>query len=192
MTTPLSGMVCDLYSTTILSIIPVQFTCLTIFLHNLSPSLLWSTSWSGALHLILHTFLYPISVFFFATHAHTIAGCFAVVQRSYHLFLISLSQLFTWDFYLNITHPSDHSHLCSLHLVGTPVWGDSSQIWPRSLAPENYSSWAIDQHCFCDPMFSTPTCDRHTVRQTQIHSIYSIALYGKNKANMSHSLGRHW
>jgi len=34
------------------------------FLHNLSPSPFWSTSWSGALHLILHTFLHPISVFF--------------------------------------------------------------------------------------------------------------------------------
>jgi len=46
------------------SILPVQFTCLTNFLHNLFPSPLWSTCWSGALHLILHTFLYPISVFF--------------------------------------------------------------------------------------------------------------------------------
>jgi len=36
--------------TTIYSIIPLQFTCLTIFLHNLSPRPLWSTSWSGALH----------------------------------------------------------------------------------------------------------------------------------------------
>jgi len=51
-------------STTIHSILPVQFTCLTIFLHNLSPNPLWSTSWSGALHLILDTFLYPVSVFF--------------------------------------------------------------------------------------------------------------------------------
>jgi len=34
------------------------------FLHNLSPCTLWSTSWSGALHLIFHTFLHPISVFF--------------------------------------------------------------------------------------------------------------------------------
>jgi len=49
-----------------------------------------------------------------ATHAHAISTCFAVVQRLYHLFLVS--QLITWDFifYLNITHPSDHSHLCSL------------------------------------------------------------------------------
>jgi len=51
-------------STTIHSILPVQITCFAIFLHNLSPRPLWSTSWSGALHLIFHTFLRPISVFF--------------------------------------------------------------------------------------------------------------------------------
>jgi len=51
-------------STTIHSILPVQITCLAIFLHNLSPCPLWSTSWPGALHLIFHTFLHPISVFF--------------------------------------------------------------------------------------------------------------------------------
>jgi len=37
------------------------------FLHNLSRRPLWSTSWSGALHLIFHTFLHPIS-FFFSQH----------------------------------------------------------------------------------------------------------------------------
>jgi len=51
-------------STTIHSILPVQITCLAIFLHSLSPCPLWSTSWSGALHLIFHTFLHSISVFF--------------------------------------------------------------------------------------------------------------------------------
>ena len=34
------------------------------FLHNLFPCPLWSTSWSGALHLIFHTFLHLIRVFF--------------------------------------------------------------------------------------------------------------------------------
>jgi len=34
-------------STTIYSILPVEFTCLTVFLHNPSPSPLWSTSWFG-------------------------------------------------------------------------------------------------------------------------------------------------
>jgi len=37
--------------------------CLTVFFHNLSPSFLWSTSWPGTLHFILHTFLHPIIVF---------------------------------------------------------------------------------------------------------------------------------
>jgi len=39
-------------STTMHIVIPVQFTCLTIFLHNLSAGRLWSTSWSRALHLV--------------------------------------------------------------------------------------------------------------------------------------------
>jgi len=39
-------------STMIHSILPVQFTCLTVFLHNLSPSPLWSTSGSGTLHFL--------------------------------------------------------------------------------------------------------------------------------------------
>jgi len=34
-------------STTIHNILPVQFMCLKVFLHNLSPSSLWCTSWSG-------------------------------------------------------------------------------------------------------------------------------------------------
>ena len=50
--------------TTIHSILLVQIMCLEIFLHDLFPCPLWSTSWSGALHLIFHTFLHPISVFF--------------------------------------------------------------------------------------------------------------------------------
>ena len=51
-------------STTIHSILLVQITCLEVFLHNLFPCPLWFTSWSGALHLLFHTFLHPISVFF--------------------------------------------------------------------------------------------------------------------------------
>ena len=44
-----------LTSITINGILPVQFTCLTIFFHNHSPSFLWSTSWPGTLHFILHS-----------------------------------------------------------------------------------------------------------------------------------------
>ena len=35
---------------------------LAIFLHNLSPHPLWSTSWFGALHLIFHTFLQKLNL----------------------------------------------------------------------------------------------------------------------------------
>ena len=49
---------------TIHSILLIQTACLAIFLHNLSLCLFWSTSWSGALHLIFRTFIHPISVFF--------------------------------------------------------------------------------------------------------------------------------
>jgi len=44
-------------STTIHGILPIQSTCFTVFFHNHFPSFLWSTSWSGTLHFILHTFL---------------------------------------------------------------------------------------------------------------------------------------
>jgi len=44
-------------STMIHGILPIQPTCFTVFFHNLSPSFLWSTSWPGTLHFILHTFL---------------------------------------------------------------------------------------------------------------------------------------
>ena len=67
-THPPSWSLSNLYqllpSTTTHSILPVQIACLAIFLHNLSPHPFWFTSWSGALHLIFHTFLHPTSVFF--------------------------------------------------------------------------------------------------------------------------------
>jgi len=57
---PSSNLYQLLPSTTIHSILPAQTACLAIFLHNLSPHPIWSTSWSGVLHLIFHTFLHPI------------------------------------------------------------------------------------------------------------------------------------
>ena len=43
----------------------------------------------------IHAFLHVIVVFF-AAHAHTIATCFAVVPRLYHLVLVSLCLNSTW------------------------------------------------------------------------------------------------
>ena len=58
----------------------------------------------------------PSHCILFATHAHTIAACFAVVLRLCCLFLISRSQLITWKFvfYLNVTDLSDRFQLCWL------------------------------------------------------------------------------
>jgi len=79
-------------------LLPVQFTCLTVFFHNLSPSFLWSTSWPDTLHfIILYTFLHPTA------HAHTIATCFAVVTRICHLNLVALSTLYL-EHYLVASH----------------------------------------------------------------------------------------
>jgi len=108
-------------STMIHSILPVQITCLAIFLHNLSPRPLWSTSWSGAIHLIPYISS-PSHCLLFATDAHTIATCSAVESRS--SIPKCFCQLLAWNsmFYLTIIHPSNHSHLCSLkcHLIFFP------------------------------------------------------------------------
>ena len=62
LTHPPSWSSCNLYqllpSTAIRSILPVQITCLAIFLHNLSPCPLWSS---------------PNQCLLFTAHAHTIA-----------------------------------------------------------------------------------------------------------------------
>jgi len=69
----------------------------------------------------------------FAAHAHTITVCFAVVPRLYRLFLTSVSTLY---FYLSITHPPDHSHLCSLksnpltHSLWSPYGIGQTIIFP--------------------------------------------------------------
>jgi len=75
-------------STIIHSILPVQFMCLTVFSHNISPSPILSTSWSGT-----STFLHPIIVFFCNTCPYH-SNLFAVVPKLCHLFLVCLSTLF--------------------------------------------------------------------------------------------------
>jgi len=81
-------------SITIHGILPIKFTCLTVFLHNLSPSFLWSylLLWHPALHTPY--ICSPNHCLLFAAHAHTIATCFAVVPRLCHLILVSLSTLY--------------------------------------------------------------------------------------------------
>jgi len=95
-------------SVTIYGILPVQVTCLTVILHNLCPSFLWSTSWSGTLNFILHTFLHPIIVFFLQ---HMPIPSQPVIQVSlWTLYLELLSFSLTPHMHLSID-PSIHSDL---------------------------------------------------------------------------------
>jgi len=108
-------------STVIHTILLVQFTCLTVL----------STTYLQVL-FDLHVGLGPSTLYFihffshnliFATHAHSIAACFAVVPMLCRLFLISLSPPnLEICLYPNATHPSDHSHFCSLmcHVIFFP------------------------------------------------------------------------
>jgi len=93
---------------------PFRFMCLTVFFHNLCSSPLWC----GTLHFMLHMFHHPIIVFF-SQHMHIPSQPVAAVPRICHLFLVSVISTWSSIFYINVTHPSDHSHLCPLkcHLI---------------------------------------------------------------------------
>jgi len=74
-------------------ILPVQFTCLSLFAQSPSKfSLVYLLVW----HPPLHTPYISSSNYclLFAAHAHTIATCFAVVPRLCHLILVSLSTFY--------------------------------------------------------------------------------------------------
>ena len=83
-------------------------------------SLVYLVVWSLPPHI--QNISSPNQYLLFATHAHTVATCFAVVSRLYHLFLVFFSQLISWNsiFYLNLTSLSDHFdviklyHICNL------------------------------------------------------------------------------
>jgi len=77
-------------------ILLVQFTCLAVFLRNLSPSFLWSTFCPGTLHFILHAFLHPIIVFFLQHMPILLQSVLLVLllYRDCHVILFSLSTLY--------------------------------------------------------------------------------------------------
>jgi len=100
-------------STTIHDILPVQSTCRTVFPQSLSKfSLVYLLAWHPPFHTPYISS--PNRCFPFATHAHTIITCFAVVLRLCHLILVSLSTLYITVLLFHATHPSNHSHLCPL------------------------------------------------------------------------------
>ena len=74
----------------------IQFAYLAIFCTTSLDVLFWSISWSGALHLIFHTFLHPISVFFLQHMSITSQPVFCQYYIIYHLFHHPLFELLTW------------------------------------------------------------------------------------------------
>jgi len=89
-------------STTIHSNLPVQFTCLIVFLHNLPPSPLWPTSWSGtSTSYSTYFFIHSLSSFCNTCPYHCNLFCSVPTLSS----IRSLSLNSTWNciFYLNVT-----------------------------------------------------------------------------------------
>jgi len=79
-------------SVTIHGILPIKFTCLTVFFHNLCPSFLWSASWPVTLHLILHTFLHSVVLFLqHNTYHRNLFCCSTEIMSSNHSLSLSLS-----------------------------------------------------------------------------------------------------
>jgi len=103
-------------STTIHSILLVQFSCLMVLFHNLCPGPLWSFSWSWTLYFILCTFLHPVIIFdsFRNTcpYRRSLFCCSIDVMSS--ILYLSAPYLEICLLPCNTTHPPDHSHHCSL------------------------------------------------------------------------------
>jgi len=79
-------------------------------------SLVYLLVWHPPLHTPYVPSRSPSHYLLFAKHAHMNATCFAEVPRLCHLIPVSLKLLLGTVFYLDATHPSDHSHLtCNMH-----------------------------------------------------------------------------
>ena len=121
-------------STTIHSILFVQFMCLTVLFHNLSPFPLWSSFSTGTLYFILHNpYISSPKHHLFATHAHPITTCFAVVPKLCRLFLISLAE------YLEICCWKSVSDFLQCWNAVFCVAGRAFNMWKPAVA----SLWAI-------------------------------------------------
>jgi len=85
------------------SILTVQFTCLTVFFAQplSKSSLAYLLVWNPPLQIPYISS--PNHCPLFATHAHTIVTCFAVIPKLWYLFLVSFSTLYTEYTYRYLT-----------------------------------------------------------------------------------------
>jgi len=97
-------------SITIHSILPVQFTCLTDYFHNLSPRYLWSTSWPGTLNFT-HFFIQSLSSFHSTyQYYHNLFCCSTEIMSSNTS--LSLSTLYLCVYTFFIWNHLDITNLC--------------------------------------------------------------------------------
>jgi len=142
------------------------------FLHNLSPSPLWSTSWYVVWSPRPHTpYIYlPNQCLLFATYAHTIAVCFAVVPRLYYLFLVFLSTPYleicllpkhytsSWPFSSLLTEVPPHfpfsqarshfhvAYCCTSHTTAVQPPSPNQWSFLRPLFPASHMQHISDLH----------------------------------------------
>jgi len=98
-------------STKIHGILPVHFTCLTVFFpQSISKfSLVYILAWHPQLQTPYISS--PKHCLLFTAHAHTTTNCFAVVPRLCHLILVSLSNPLLGTLSCSLT---PHIHLTTL------------------------------------------------------------------------------
>ena len=90
-------------STTIHSILPVQFMCWQSFCTT-SLKVLFGLPLGLASSTLYSIHFFTQSLLLFTTHAHTIASCFTVVPRLYHLILVSLNSLLGTVSFILMSH----------------------------------------------------------------------------------------
>ena len=99
--------------------------------------------WGPLLHIL---YIYsPNHYLLFTTHAHTIATCFAVVQISCHLFLISLS-VHKLEICLCVNTIS-HTSQCSIHVYQTfyetSISAGPCRAWAKTSWRVGTAPWSI-------------------------------------------------
>ena len=118
-------------------ILCIQSTCSTVFFHNLSPSLLWSTSWPGS-STSYSTHFFTQSLSSLRSTCHTIATCSAVVLRLCPLIPVSLSTLYLELYLVTSHHTSIHPVHTSPYNINLTLYsvlwcswlGDKQGTWP--------------------------------------------------------------
>jgi len=119
-------------SAAIHSILPIQFTCLTVFMPLSKSTLVYLLVSNPPFHTPYISS--PNHCLLFATHAHTIAACFAIVLRLCHVFL-ALCQLITWNSIFHL----DIKEVIATHTHTQPFYGSMDFSGTTHVSQKNHS-----------------------------------------------------